>query len=253
MKFFFSCKKTIAESQDEFGRIAVEAKGNLRYLVFGEDSEQSCVRMDNPALLEYQYSSAMLLGALCHPDPETALFLGLGGGALTQACMATLPDLYDIEIIELRPEVVRMARDYMGFDTEDERLTIRYGDAAQLLESAEQADLIFMDMYSESGPAASHLAWTFLQNCRAKLNDNGWLIINQWATLDNQPLAAPLLRGVFEHQYWELPVKEGNVILFVPQNPEQSLPLADIRNRANQLAKTQGYRLLHLLEKIRRP
>lgn len=253
LKFFGRKKELIAECEDSYGRIAVDAVGNHRFLVFGENVEQSCVRIDYPTWLEYQYTKAMLLGGLCHPEPETALFLGVGSGVLTQACLQAMPSLYDVEIIELRPDVVRMAQEHLGFNADDERLTLRYGDALELLASAEQADLIFMDLYDEDGPSRGHLAWNFLQNCKDKLSDNGWLIINQWATLDYQPLAAALLRGVFEHHYWEIPVKEGNVILLVPAHPEQSLPLAQLRQRAKELTQDLGYRLPHLVEKIRAP
>jgi len=253
LKFLGRRKVLIDQCEDSYGRIAVDAIAGYRFLVFGENVEQSCVKVDNPAWLEYQYTRAMLLGGLCHPSPESALFLGLGSGVLTQACMLALPSLYDIEVIELRPDVVRMASQHLGFNAKDERLTLRYGDAMELLQTAEQADLIFMDLYDENGPARGHLAWKFLQDCRDKLNENGWLIINQWATADYQPLAAALLRGVFEHHYWEIPVKEGNVILLVPASYEQTLPLAELRQRAKQLTKILGYRLTNVVERIRVP
>ena len=97
----------------------------------------------------------------------------------------------------------------------------------ELLDSAEPADLIFVDLYNDLGPAAGHLAWTFLENCQKKLAPNGWLIINQWAGNDGKPLGAALLRGLYHRHYWECPVKEGNVILLVPADLEQALDLPE--------------------------
>jgi spermidine synthase len=250
LQFFWSRKKSIAEAEDAHGRILVEQKGSMRYLVFGEDSEQSAVCMRFPLRLQYEYSRAMLLGALCHDAPETALFMGLGAGALVRSCLDALPGLFDAEVIELRPEVVRLAQQYMGFK-DDERLTLRVGDALELLESAEQADLVFLDLYNEQGPSRAHMAWDFLAGCQARLSPGGWLVINQWALLDSKPLATPLLQGLFAGHYWEVPVTEGNVILLIPASTEQNLPVEQLRTRAAAVGKRQGHDLLSLVNNIR--
>ena len=77
----------LAEVHDAFGVIRVVEIGEYRFLEFGEAIEQSCVFTADPSWLEYDYTRAMFVGALCHEAPETALFLGLGAGNLTQACL----------------------------------------------------------------------------------------------------------------------------------------------------------------------
>lgn len=181
---------------------------------------------------------------------ESALFLGLGAGTLTQACLKFLP-LEDVECIELRPDVPRLAIEYMGLE-DDPRLYIRVGDALELLPSAETADLIFVDLYTDHGPAPAHLAWRFLEQCQQRLNPHGWLIINQWAGNDGKPLGAALLRGLYQRHYWELPVKEGNVIVMVPADIEQQLDQPGLRQRAEALAPQLGYSLQSLIDLIRR-
>lgn len=91
-------ERLLAEVRDAFGLIRVLEVGDYRFLEFGAAVEQSCVFIADPAWLEYDYTRAMLLGGLCHPQPETALFLGLGAGNLTQACLKFLP-LEDVEVI----------------------------------------------------------------------------------------------------------------------------------------------------------
>ncbi len=243
-------KKKIEEVEDELGRIRIEGKGSKRYLVFGEDSEQSAVCMSAPLRLEYDYARAMLLGALCHPEPETALFLGLGAGALVRSCLDAIPSLFDAEIIELRPEVLRLAQQHMGF-AEDERMTIRVGDALELLDTAEQADLVFLDLYTEEGPSRGHTTWEYLAKCHDQLSEGGWLIINQWALLNNKPVASMLLQELFDGHYWELPVTEGNVIVMVPASNTQSLPMEQLRVRAAEVGRRQDYDMLPLLDDIR--
>ncbi|MGQ7814241.1 spermidine synthase [Metapseudomonas furukawaii] len=242
-------ERLLAEVHDDFGVIRVYEVGPYRILEFGEAVEQSCVFIADPAWLEYDYTRAMLLGALCHEAPESALFLGLGAGTLTQACLKFLP-LDDVEVIELRPDVPRLAMEYMGL-TDDPRLYVRIGDALELLESAERADLIFVDLYTDQGPGVGHLAWRFLEACQSHLNPGGWLVINQWAANDGKPLGAALLRGLFHRHYWECPVKEGNVVLFVPADLDQELDVDALRARAERLAPSLGYSLQSLLDVMR--
>ncbi len=95
------------------------------------------------------------------------------------------------------------------------------------------------------------MAWTFLENCQKKLNPGGWLVINQWATDDGKPLGAALLRGLYHRHYWELPVKEGNVILLVPSELDQEVDLQALSARAEALAPRLGYSLQPLITAIR--
>ncbi|WP_137817751.1 spermidine synthase [Pseudomonas sp. 2FG] len=239
----------LAEVHDEFGVIRVMEVGEYRFLEFGDAIEQSCVFTADPSWLEYDYTRAMLIGALCHEAPESALFLGLGAGTLTQACLKFLP-LEDVEAIELRPDVPRLAMEFLGLD-DDPRLYVRIGDALELLESAEPADLIFVDLYTDHGPGVGHLAWRFLDSCQKRLNPGGWLVINQWASNDGKPLGAALLRGLYHRHYWECPVKEGNVILLVPADLEQTLDRAQLQEKAEALAPRLGYSLLPLIDCLR--
>lgn len=242
-------ERLLAEVQDEFGLIRVYEVGDYRFLEFGAAVEQSCVFTPAPSWLEYDYTRAMLIGALCHPAPETALFLGLGAGTLTQACLEFLP-LEDVEAIELRPAVPELAMRYLGLQN-DVRLYIRIGDAVELLGSAESADLLFVDLYTDVGPAAAHLAWNFLKRCQEKLNPGGWLVINQWGTDEGKPLGAALLRGLFHRHYWECSVKEGNVVLLVPADLDQELDFDGLRQRAEALAPRLGYSLDYLIAALR--
>lgn len=242
-------RQVIAEETDQYGVIRVVEKNGYRYLEFGDQAEQSCVLYENPLFLKYDYTRAMLLAGLCHEHPETALFLGLGAGSLTEVCLAVMP-LQDVEVLELREPLPRMAIEHLGM-TDDPRLTIRIGDALELIDNAETADLIYLDMYTEVGPSVGHLAWAFLAKCQDKLNPGGWLIINQWATLDGRPLGAALFRGLFYRHYWEIPVKEGNVILLVPYSFQQFPPIALLREQAAQLEAELGYEISYLIDAIR--
>ncbi|MNP76178.1 hypothetical protein D3C76_1733770 [compost metagenome] len=59
------------------------------------------------------------------------------------------------------------------------------------------------------------------------------------------------MRGLYHRHYWELPVKEGNVILFVPAELEQQLDIDQLRGRAETLAPQLGYSLEYLIKEVR--
>lgn len=239
----------LAEVHDDYGVIRVVQAGDYRFLEFGEDVEQSCSYVPDPAWLEYDYTRAMLLGALLPERAERALFLGLGGGSLTTTCLKFL-SLQAVEAVELRPAVPQLAREFLGL-ADDPRLTIHIGDARTRLSDCAPADLIYLDLYTDTGPAPAHIAWGFLEACRAQLRPGGWLVINQWSATDGKPLGAPLLRGLFRHCYWECPVTEGNVILYVPADGEQALDTERLRQRAAALAPRLGYGLDRHIDALR--
>lgn len=76
-------------------------------------------------------------------------------------------------------------------------------------------------------------------------------MINQWASDDGKPLGAALFRGLYHRHYWELPVKEGNVILIVPADLDQELDVASLNARAEELAPRLGYSLASLIKDLR--
>ncbi|RMO59696.1 hypothetical protein ALQ39_04972, partial [Pseudomonas amygdali pv. eriobotryae] len=68
---------------------------------------------------------------------------------------------------------------------------------------------------------------------------------------DGKPLGAALLRGLYHRHYWELPVKEGNVILIVPADLDQTLDIEALSSRAEALAPHLGYSLESLIRAVR--
>lgn len=238
----------IAEHQDEYGIIRIYESGDYRFLEFGLQIEQSCVFMPDPSWLEYDYTRAMLMGGFMHSHPQSALFLGLGAGTLTTACLKHLP-LSTATAIELRTGVVELAHQHLAFSN-DQRLTIRIGDALKLLPEQPMADLIFLDLYTDEGPSEGHSAWDFLGACHEKLNPNGWLIINQWALPNGLAKDAPLLRARFKKHYWECLVHSGNIVLFIPQNQQQMLDIPLLQQKITDLTPTLGYNLQPLANNL---
>ncbi|MFT0212780.1 methyltransferase [Pseudomonas sp. F1_0610] len=241
----------IIEKNDSYGRIRVVEQGAYRYLEFGDEVEQSCYLKKHPTWLEYDYTRAMLLGALNAQQPASALFLGLGAGSLTNACLSALP-LEKAQVVELRQLVLELAQEYMDF-TPDQRVEIIIGDALEQLPKLTNTDLIFMDLYTDTGPSAAHLAKRFLQSCQAKLNEGGWLIINQWGLPNGEPLGIELFNEVFAGHFWQCPLQEGNVVLWVPARQTQHLDLKALSDKIEYIQAELGFTLDYLLEQVISP
>ena len=56
-------ERVLARQHDALGELRVTQAGELRYLYFGEETEQSCALIGNPAWLEYDYTSYAFLFA----------------------------------------------------------------------------------------------------------------------------------------------------------------------------------------------
>jgi len=243
-------KTVIAQKTDEFGMISVvEFTNSLRYLYFGKNMEQSAVLTCDPEFLIYNYTRAMLLCSLLHPNPQKALFLGLGAGSLVKAALSILP-LDEAEVIEIRQAVIDYAYEYFNFN-HDLRLTVTCGDAEQLISKRQNLDLIFTDLYTVEGPSKANFNHDFIKECHNKLANEGWLIINQWSDDDYIPLASKMLCKIFAGNYWELPVTEGNVILIIPKNKQQSLNKNKLLQNAYRLKPVLNYSLADFVYKIR--
>lgn len=110
------------------------------------DSEQSRMAVAQPHRPIYPYTKAQLLALGLRPEPKRVLVVGLGGGSLTRALAATLPQA-EIESVELDAKVVRLARRFFGY-RDGGRLKTYVQDARKFLENSPGPyDLIYLDAF----------------------------------------------------------------------------------------------------------
>lgn len=123
-----------------------------------------------------------LLGALLHPRPTRALVVGLGTGS-SASWLAAVPSIERVDVIELEPAVVRVARDGepMRPDTlAGAKIHLRFADAREvLLTSRERYDVIFSEPSNPYRAGVSSLFTRELyEAAAARLGPNG--IFLQW-------------------------------------------------------------------------
>lgn len=235
---------------DAWGAIRVLESGCHRYLAFGEGGDQSAIDPLQPARPILQYIQAMLLALTYEPQPNTITLLGLGAGNLANALLEAIPGA-QITAVELRPKVVKVAKHWFLLP-KTARLNIVIDDAAEyILQTDEEIDMLFSDMYLDDGMDDSQLSYEMLQACYDALSVNGVLVLNLWDQgKGGHPLAAERLSEYFGNNYLLCPVEGGNLIAFAfkggspDQNPRR------MQQRLKKLNKQLGVDLSPFLNQV---
>jgi len=167
--------------RDKYGEIRVAERGLIRFLYFGNDTQQSATLKGHTHALIMKYAQAMSLVLLFNPAPKRVLIVGLGGGSLVNFFLATFPDVL-VEVIELRPAVVEIAHTYFSVPRQHPRLTITVGDAHDTLPaySPNSWDTILSDAFDASGPAQGMGSREHARRVSRLLTSDGVACFNLW-------------------------------------------------------------------------
>jgi spermidine synthase len=120
--------------------------------------------------------------ATAHPNPQNVLIIGGGDGGAAEEIMKH-PSIKKITLCELDAAVVELSKRHFAsvhrgvFD--DPRLSLMIGDGARFMrESAENFDLITLDLTDPVGEAKALYSQAFFSECKAKLGLGGALTIH---------------------------------------------------------------------------
>lgn len=172
--------RTLLQKDSLYHRISVRDAGPYRELIFGGTRVQSQTRisLSDPLHSGWRYTDAFHLGPLLVPNAQRALFVGLGGGIGPRQFRAMYPRMR-IDVVELDPEVVKVAKDYF-FLKEDERLRVHVDDGRAFVRRAKRGsyDLIFLDAYFADAIPFHLTTREFFQIVRQKLAPGGAVFTN---------------------------------------------------------------------------
>ena len=227
----------IFRCRDEWGRLNVHEEAGRRYLSFGNEVEQSCIDMHQPAHLCYQYTQAMMLGCLFGSTPQQVTLLGLGAGSLAQALLASLPDCR-VTAVEQRHRVVELAREWF-YLPRDKRLKVCVCDAYDYLNSdTKPADLILADLFFSDGLDDLQAQQGFLTACRMALKPGGLLVANYWLGDALTSMAMnQTLQAAFNHTPVSMTTTEGNCIPFAFEGGPPRIDSKRFLRRAAELGE----------------
>lgn len=233
--------KEIHRQHDEFGAVQVFDDGEKRHLIFGTATEQSCILKSNAALLQYEYTRAMLLPLLFAKTPNQALVLGLGAGSLVTCLNQHLSGL-EITAVELRQSVVDIARRYFQLPSNG-KVKIHVDNADDYLRQCAAGDfeLVFSDIYGADEVDDLQLQERYIDQCRQHLHPQGWLILNCWRSHRSNSDVLGLLKSHFRF-VGACNTQAGNWVLIASN--QTALPSRKKRQaNANQWAKILGFTL----------
>ena len=172
--------------RDEHGLIEVrqDAAATCRTLHFGNDIEQSRYYLQAPFTPGFEYLE-IAFRRLMHLAPSRLLTLGVGGGRLNTHLYHALPDCHQT-LVELRPAVIEVARQWFDLPDDPERMEILTTDAFFYVQtlSPGQWPAIFADLFDGEGMPAQFASDAFLTPLLSALAPKGHLLMNLWCNDD---------------------------------------------------------------------
>ena len=214
-----SVRRTLlAEAEGRESSIALVGNDDLGLIVNGK-SDGSARRDAGTQIM------AGMLAALLHPRPQTAMVVGLGTGT-TAGWLADVPSMRRVDVVELEPAVIDMARAYADVNRNalaNPRVRVTVNDAREtLLVSDARYDILFSE---PSNPyragVASLYTREFYEVVRSRLAKGG--VFAQW--VQTYSIDAPTahtiyatMAAVFPHiQTWT--TNPGDVVLLASAEP----------------------------------
>lgn len=174
------------EADSPYNHLIVEQDvRGLRSLYFEKaGATQTQVKPGAPLDLVLPYSRTAMLSLAVVERPRKVLVLGLGGGAMPMFLRKLFPDA-EIEVAELDPDVVKVAKKYFGY-AEDKKLASKVGDGRATVQEAKGGwDLVYLDAYGK-GAIPKHLATVeFLEMLKGKLAEDALVVGNVWEPASN--------------------------------------------------------------------
>lgn len=245
----------------EYSTIIVRDEKDVRTMYFVRDNGdlalESSVNLRKPSLLLIPYTRIMMGALLFHPNPKTALMIGLGGGAMPHHIQAFHDDL-SLDAVDIDPQIVNIAKEYF-FLNPDENLRLHAADGFDFIARCEnQYDILFMDAFlkpsgttDSTGTPIRLKTMSFYEQIIRCLTDQGVVAfnINHSGTLKND---IQNIQDAFP-QTWVVPVPQrGNVVVFAStQKEEIVLPLVKKRvqrieqGRTSSLSYEHVYSIIH--------
>jgi spermidine synthase len=234
--------------------IEVRERNGVRTLHLDTDTIQSAMRVDQPDELELSYTRAMMSFLLFCPPPRRVLLVGLGGGSLAKHIYRTMPEA-SLEVVEINPAVVEVARQYFHLPADGPRLGVTIGDGAEYVSSVDSAfDALLVDAYDGRSLAASLATDVFFSAARRAVSPAGILAMNLWSNDRTFDRNVQRIERAFSGRCLCVPAERpGNVIVlgFAGELPPERLRWVHLQDRAGMLHERFGLEFSRFVGNLR--
>lgn len=203
---------------DRYDKPFVLDDGDLRLLLFRLDYIQSAMRLADPFALDLAYTRRMMSFVLFHTNVRLLLLIGLGGGSLAKFCYRHLPQAR-LTAVEADRHVIAW-RDQFCLPADDARFAVVHADGADFVAGSRlRPDVVLVDAFDRDGFAPSLSTPTFYADLRARLPENGILVVNLTGDTGNRRAQFELIRTAFSDNLLLIPVEDGfNHVVFAFRN-----------------------------------
>ena len=168
--------KVLFQKDSVYHRIRVEEDEDARYLYF-DRTLQSAMNLNNSNSLRLVYTRYASISLAFMPEAKKLLIIGLGGASLPKKYHREFPTL-QIDVAEIDPEVVQVAKKYFAL-VENDNLRVHPQDGRLFLtRTAQRYDLILLDAYYTDAIPFHLTTREFFATAERKLNQNGIVAVN---------------------------------------------------------------------------
>lgn len=145
---------------------------------------QTCMDMRHPERMVMNYPRMMMGALFARPAPRSVLIIGLGGGTLPRALAEVVPGVR-IDVVEIDPAVVSVARRYFQFQP-DEKTRVIEADGRVFVKRAlreqRRYDLIMLDAFDHEYIPEHLLTEEFLREVQGLLTAGGVVAANTFSS-----------------------------------------------------------------------
>jgi spermidine synthase len=166
--------KLVYRKDTRYHHLAVVDDADSRFLRF-DNSFQSGMYLADPYRTRFDYTDYFDLGLAYAPHARSVLFLGLGGGSAPKRFSRDFPQL-DLQVVELDPEVVKVARRYFALP---ESIPVDVEDGRRWLERHDRRfDVIAVDAYYSDAVPFHMTTREFVRLVDSRLRPGGVVVVN---------------------------------------------------------------------------
>ena len=234
--------------------IEISEQAGVRYLHFGSHWIQGAMRIARPHALELEYTRDMMLALLLRTGsrwPRRVLLIGLGAASLTKFLYRNRPRA-SLVIVEIEPNVVSAARQFFKLPDDPKRVTIEIGDGHDYVaRPGRPFDLMLVDGFDAKGRAGMLDMLPFYCNARARLSEQGLLVVNLLTRTRGITGSLNRIREAFEGRARALPPStSGNTIVVAATGDPVDIALAALSASARALKRDTGLNLLPTIAQL---
>lgn len=179
--------KLLHSERSLYREVLVYQGGQERCMCFTRQcriGRQTCMDMRNPDRFVMSYPQMMMTSLYLQPRPQSVLILGLGGGSMPRVLARLLPQA-QIDVVEIDPAVVSVAKRYFDFRP-GARLRVIEADGRvyvkRALRERRHYDLIMLDAFDHEYIPEHLLTQEFLREVKSLLSADGVLAANTFSS-----------------------------------------------------------------------